>query len=208
MCYNLDGGIGCMDEYDGIGSVYFELALKKKILLDAIKDKSVDILLAKRKIKEIESGMQDIKTGAFFTKEPLISDDVIDIRTPYLSMGIYYICLHDQKEVIGLIDYRGYHKSNLGDVGLYINEEYQHQGYGKRALTLFSYFAYSGNIDDFRTYIYEDNLASIHLVTSLGGKLVNKGVHEGKTILIFDIATTPQVKGKEKKIGEIHSDNN
>ncbi len=197
-----------MNEYDGMGSVYFELAYKKKILENAIQKKSVDIIAAKKKIKEIESGMQDIKTGTFFTKEPLISDDVIDIRTPYLSMGMYYICLHNQKEVIGLLSYRGYHQSNLGDVGLYINEEYRHQGYGKRALMLFSYFAYNGNVDDFRIYVAEDNLASIHLVTSLGGKLVNKEVRDGKTILIFDVTTMPKVKGKEKKIGEIHSDNN
>ena len=53
-----------MNEYDGMGSVYFELAYKKKILENAIQKKSVDIIAAKKKIKEIDAGANVIMCSA------------------------------------------------------------------------------------------------------------------------------------------------
>ncbi len=191
------------DLYDGMGSVYFELAFKKRILEHAIQNKTVDIGAAKKKITEINNGMEDIKEGRFFTKEPLKTDGVIDIRTPYMSLGIYYICLHNQKEVIGVLGYRGYHESDIGDLGLEIYKEYQRQGYGTRAINLFGEFAYETGVPDFMIKLYAANVASYRIVDAYGGKLVGKEKTSEGLILKFLCPTKPRQKNKEKIIGEI-----
>ena len=86
-------------------------------------------------------------------------------------LGKYKIFLKDSNELIGEIEYRGYHISEyIGDVGYNIEEEYRGNNYAYEALELLSDILINNGIDSFWISASSRNYASIKILLRYGGQ--------------------------------------
>ena len=127
---------------------------------------------------ELAEQQYELEQALYFKKSSIIkSNGIIDLRLKARSLsrknpvaGTYNICLHDEKTIIGEIQYRGYHVSEyLGDIGYGINPTYHGHNYAYQALCLLSELLNEEGIEDFWITTYDNNISSIKTIEKHGG---------------------------------------
>ena len=124
---------------------------------------------------------QELKRINMWTTLPLKSDGVIELRKEddkYEELiGNYLICLAGKNQIIGKIDYRGYHSSRfIGDIGCVILQEFRGHNYSYRALCLLGELLKENDISDFWISASIKNIPSVKTIEKYGGvSLVNDG---------------------------------
>ena len=102
-------------------------------------------------------------------KELVIGNDNLDIYSTCCEniYTQYDICIHGIKTKIGSIEFR---KKDVvyGDIGYYINEEYQGHGYAYEATCLLLKFLFQNGIKDVKIRAFISNIPSIKTIEKLG----------------------------------------
>lgn len=136
----------------------------------------------KKELLETEHSLRhrifDLQDELVFILQPANTNGIIDLRRQ--DEYSYYICLHDTNNIIGEIQYRGYHfDSLLGDVGYRIEPEYRGNKYAFQALVLLSELLYERGISDFWISTCNDNIASLKTIERYGGILIkNESIYD------------------------------
>lgn len=148
-----------------------------------INDKKNEILISKGEIvckkkaelKKIEEKLQFVQQEIFNYTKPSISDGVIDLIKVSNNKDIYMIKLSETNQVVGRIEYRGYHYNlMLGDIGYEIYEVFRGNNYAYKALCLLGEMLSQDGIDDFWITAYDDNKASMKIISNYNGEFVEK----------------------------------
>lgn len=145
--------------------------------------KKNDLSLLNAQISQLNR-RKSVLAKELLSLEPTVkSNGVIDLKftREFDTSGIngnYAIALSNSGEVVGRIDYRGYHSSYyLGDVGYLINPEHRGHNYAYQALCLLGEHLKENGIDDFWICTTVDNKVSIRIITKYGGTIISE--HDG-----------------------------
>ena len=145
--------------------------------------KKNDLSLLNAQISQL-NGRKFALAKELISLEPLVkTNGVIDLKftRKFDNSGIngnYAIVLCNSGEVVGRIDYRGYHSSYyLGDVGYLINPEHRGHNYAYQALCLLGEHLKENGIDNFWICTTINNKASMRIITKYGGTIISE--HDG-----------------------------
>ena len=142
----------------------------------------------KSKLEETSDEKEKIEKLIMLKKEPMASNDKIDLRKKGNQINDrYYIFIHNTDICVGTIEYRGYHCNPIiGDVGSTIYEQYRRQGYASEALKLLGDLLQKNEIDSVWITVQKWNIPSIKTIEKCEGYLIKE--HENG-ILQYEFKT-------------------
>ena len=153
------------------------------------------------KLEEINDEKKKVEKIIMLKKEPMASNDKIDLRKKGDQINDrYYIFIHNTDICVGIIEYRGYHCNPIiGDIGYNIYEQYRRHGYASEALKLLGNLLQKNEIDSIWITVSKNNIPSIKTIEKCGVQLTKEhenGVlqYECKTLSI-DLEESKIIKG-------------
>ena len=127
------------------------------------------------KYLELYSELDNVEKEIISLISPIIAGSRVNLKKINDDLlGEYKIVLTDTNEIIGKIEYRGYHISkSSGDIGYSIEEEYRGNNYAYEALELLSEILFNNRIDSFWICASKKNYPSVNTLLKYGGDIKN-----------------------------------